>query len=48
MKIQEEHLSLMSPDKLYDNTSKKDQSTLKLHAMDVRDIAGPSWADRNY
>jgi len=45
MKIEEKHLSLMSPDKLYASTTKKDQSTLKLHAVDVRDIAGPSWAD---
>jgi len=36
----------MSPDKLYASTTKKNQSTLKLHAVDVCDIAGLSWADR--
>jgi len=45
MKIEEKHLSLMSPDKLYASTTKKNQSTLQLHAVNVRDIAGPSWAD---
>ncbi|KYN14906.1 hypothetical protein ALC57_12881 [Trachymyrmex cornetzi] len=45
MKVEEKHLSLMSADKLYANAAKKDRSTLRLHAADSSDIAGPSWAD---
>jgi len=45
MIIEEKHLSYMSPDKLYVSTAKKNQSILRIHAMDVNDIAGPSWAN---
>ena len=34
-------LSLMTPDKLYASSAKKDQNTLTLHAVDVNDIASP-------
>jgi len=45
MMIEEKYLSYMSTEKLYANTAKKDQNILRLHAMDVNDIAGPSWAN---
>jgi len=43
MTIEEKHLSLMSTDKLYTSVPKKYCSTLRLHAADVNDIAGPSF-----
>ena len=45
MTIKEGDLSLMSPDKLYESSAKKDQNTLTLHPVNVNDIAGPSWVD---
>lgn len=45
MMIGHEHLSLMSADKLYASATKKDHSALRLHAADINNIAGPSWAD---
>jgi len=43
MTIEKKHLSLMSTDKLYTSVPKKYCSTLRLHAADVNDIAGPSF-----
>jgi len=42
MTIEKKHLSLMSTDKLYTSAPKKYCSTLRLHAADDNDIAGPS------
>ncbi|KAL6260789.1 hypothetical protein P5V15_008315 [Pogonomyrmex californicus] len=44
MMIEEKYLSLMSTDKLYANIAKKKRRTLRLHAVNDNEIAGPSWA----